>query len=235
MSPVPNRRFLLLAPLLAPWVLGACSVLPDRPFQETQRFGLAPVRPGTAAGAGRAAPVLLVRTLRAAPGLDARGLRMLAADGQITVEYWQEWAAPPADLTEEALRRWLMTSGRFGAVTLPGSRLRADVVLEGELTRLQAEAATGLGRAAIAVLVLAESQSGGDARILGQFTAEGTAPIAGERRRDGKVDAAAAAAAMSAALGAALAGVEQGIAQLLPAAVAAGRPAVSRSSRSAPR
>lgn len=87
------------------------------------------------------------------------------------------------------------------------------------------------------MLFLAESQSGGDARILGQFTAEGTAPIAGERRRDGKVDAAAAAAAMSAALGAALAGVEQGIARLLPAAVAApaSRAQVSRNARSAPR
>ena len=229
---LPSRRGLLLAPLL----VAGCSVLPDRPYQEVQRFALAPVRPGQPAGAaGRAAPVLLVRTLRAAPGLDVRGLRLLRADGQVTTEYWQEWAAPPADLVEEALRRWLVASDRFGAVTLPGSRLKADVVLEGELIRLQAEPATGLGRAAISVLLLAEPQAGnGEVRILGQFTAEGTAPIAGGARTDGKLAAAVAAGAMSAALGVALAGMEQGVAGLLPGGGLPGG-GLSGVSRSGPR
>ncbi|MFC7691688.1 ABC-type transport auxiliary lipoprotein family protein [Paeniroseomonas aquatica] len=176
-----------------------------------QRFALAPERPQRATPA-RGAPVLLVRTLRAAPGLDVRGLRLLGADGQITTEYWQEWAAPPADLAEEALRRWLAASGRFSAVTLPGSRLRSDLVLEAELIRLQAEPGSGLGRAALSVLALAEAQSGsGEARILGQFLAEGAAPLA---RQGSKVRAADAATAMSAALGLALAQVEQRLAGL---------------------
>src|SRR3712207_7059154 len=45
-----------------------------------------------------------------------------------------EWVAPPAELVEEALRRWLTGSGLFSAVTVPGSRARSDLVLETELT-----------------------------------------------------------------------------------------------------
>ncbi len=210
MTPVATRRTLLRTMPLAA-ALAGCSVLPDRPYQEVQRFALAPERPQRATPA-RGAPVLLVRTLRAAPGLDVRGLRLLGADGQVTTEYWQEWAAPPADLAEEALRRWLAASGRFSAVTLPGSRLRSDLVLEAELIRLQAEPGSGLGRAALSVLALAEAQSGsGEARILGQFLAEGAAPLA---RQGSKVRAADAATAMSAALGLALAQVEQRLAGL---------------------
>ena len=107
--------------------------------------GGAALRPGAraaAAGDGTAqCPGAAGADPRAAPGMDVRGLRLVGADGQVSTGYWQEWAAPPAELAEEALRRWLAASGRFSAVTLPGSRLRANYVLEGELIRLQAEPA----------------------------------------------------------------------------------------------
>ncbi|MFC7476693.1 hypothetical protein ACFQS7_20160 [Dankookia sp. GCM10030260] len=197
-----NRRALILAALALP----ACSVLPDRPYQQTQRFVLAPDRPPGPAPAKRG-PVLLLRTMRAAPGLDQRGLRVLGARDDVTVDFWNEWTAPPADLAEEALRRWLLASGRFAAVTAPGSRLRAGVILEAELTRLQAEPAAGIARASLSALLLADG-TGGTSRVLGQFLADGTAPLPGGPRADGKVAADAAAAAMSAALGDALGRLE---------------------------
>ncbi len=204
------RRTLLLLPLLA-----GCSVLPNRPYQETQRFALAPERPQRATPAARA-PVLLVRSLRAGPGLEGRGLRSLGADGEVSSAYWQEWIAPPADLVEEALRRWLLASGRFSAITLPGSRLRPDLVLEGELLRLQAEPAAGRARAALSVLLLAEPQTGsGEARILGQFLAEGSAPL--PAGLDARAPGPEAAAAISAALAAALGELERRLAALVPA------------------
>ena len=113
--------------------------------------------------------------MRAAPGLDQRGLRILGARDDVTVDFWNEWTAPPADLVEEALRRWLLASGRFGAVTAPGSRLRADLILEAELTRLQAEPVPGIARASLSALLLANANSG-EARVLGQVLADGTAP-----------------------------------------------------------
>jgi cholesterol transport system auxiliary component len=201
-----NRRAVILAALALP----ACSVLPDRPYQQTQRFILAPERPPGRAPAKRG-PVLLLRTLRAAPGLDQRGLRILGARDDVTVDFWNEWTAPPADLVEEALRRWLLASGRFGAVTAPGSRLRADLILEGELTRLQAEPSLGLARASLSALLLANGNTG-DTRVLGQVLADGTAPLPGGPRADGRVAAGDAAAAMSAALGDALGKLEAALA-----------------------
>ncbi|WP_431267316.1 ABC-type transport auxiliary lipoprotein family protein [Dankookia sp. P2] len=201
-----KRRALILSALALP----ACSVLPDRPYQQTQRFILAPERPAGRPPAKRG-PVLLLRTMRAAPGLDQRGLRVLGARDDVTVDFWSEWTAPPADLVEEALRRWLLASGRFSAVTAPGSRLRADLVLEGELTRLQAEPVQGIARASLSALLLA-SGSVGDNRVLGQFLADGTAPLPGGPRADGRMPASDAAAAMSAALGDALARLEAALA-----------------------
>ena len=190
----PRRSLILALPALA-----GCSVLPDRPYQEVRRYALAPERPR------REPPrpggkVLLIRTFRAAPGLDTRGLRSIGRDGQVTQEYWEEWSAPPAELAEEATRRWLGNAGLFAAVTAPGSRLRADLVLEGELTRLQAEPDAGQARAGLSVLLLTE-RNGGPARILATLLPEGSAPLPS---RDG----AAAAAAMSAALGTALTALE---------------------------
>ena len=205
-----NRRPLLALPLL----LAGCSVLPDRPYREVRRFVLAPERPEPRPPAppptapGR--PALLLRGMRAAPGLDQRGLRSLGADGQVTQDFWAEWAAPPAELVEEATRRWLAASGQFSAITAPGSRLRAGLMLEGELLRLQAEPAARRARATLAGLLLLEPEGGGATRILAQVQAEGEAALpSGE-------DPALAAAAMGAALAAALGVLEARIVAVMP-------------------
>ncbi len=203
----PPRRPLLLA---LPLLLAGCSVLPDRPYREVRRFALAAERPAALPPIpGR--PALLLRGVRAAPGMDQRGLRSVGADGQVTQDFWAEWAAPPAELVEEALRRWLAASGRFGAITAPGSRLRAGLVLEAELLRLQAEPAAGRARASLAGLLLQEApESGAPTRILGQIQAEGSAPL------PPGADPARAAAAMGAALGQALAALETELVAALP-------------------
>ena len=205
--PCPRRRLLLL-PLPALGLAASCSVLPSRPYQEVQRYALLPERPRREPPARRG-PVLLLRSVRAAPGMDARGLRIVRAGGEVDTEFYNEWAAAPVELVEEAMRQWLAGCGLFAAVVSPGSRLRADLVLESELLRLQAEPQVGLGRAALAALLLNDPRDGAQARILGQFTPEGTAPLPGGARRDGTVSALAAAEAMRAALAAALAALER--------------------------
>ena len=127
-----RRRSLLVLPLL-----GGCSVLPDRPFQEVRRYPLAPQRPDRLPQRRSSGQALLLRTMRAGPGLESRGLRRLRPDGTLETRPYDEWAAPPADLVEAALRAWLVRSGLFTAVTASGSRLPARLVLEAELTRLE--------------------------------------------------------------------------------------------------
>ena len=191
--------------LLAAFALPGCSVLPDRPYIETRRFPLAPVRPAAPRRAGR--DILLIRDMRAGPGLDVRGLRSIRADGTLVTAPYAEWAALPAEAAEAALREWLRASGMFAAVAAPGSRLAHSMVLETELVALEQDGPAS-ARAAIAALLVIDSTLGNN-RVLAQLVARGTAPVGG-------TGDAAAAAGMVAALNAALTALEADIAAALP-------------------
>jgi len=195
-----RRLLLLFLPVVA-----ACSVLPERPYVETQRFPLAPRRTAPPASR-RGRKVLLIRLMRAAPGQESRGLRSLRADGTEGVDFYAEWIAPPAELAEEALRRWFSESGLFSAVVAPGTRARADLVLETELTALHADLGRHEAVAGISAVLL---QDGGLApKLLTQLSVTGTAPLPpGEN-----LPAETLALAMNAALADALSKLEQGIA-----------------------
>lgn len=196
-----KRRLVLSLPLLA----GGCSILPDRPFIDSQRFGLEPRRVGPPGARSRHA--LLLRTMRAAPGLEARGLRRLRPDGSVALAPYEEWVAPPAELAELALRQWLAASGRFTAVTAPGSRLATSLILETELLVLQIE--PNSARAALAALLLTQGVELGNPRPLGQTTVEARFSV------ESGATAAAQAAAMQAAFGLGLAELESWIVSLI--------------------
>ncbi|WBV44059.1 ABC-type transport auxiliary lipoprotein family protein [Pseudoroseomonas cervicalis] len=201
MSRTTRRALLVLAPL----GLAACSVLPDRPYVEVRRFPLAPPPPPATGGRGRR--VLLLRLMRAAPGQEARGLRSLREDGTEQVDYYAEWSAPPAELAEEAMRRWLAGSGLFSAVVAPGSRAAADLTLETELTALLADLGRGEARAGLSAVLLREGGEG--SQVLTQLAVTGTAPLPAAR----PLRPEALAAAMNEAFAAALGALERGIAR----------------------
>jgi ABC-type uncharacterized transport system auxiliary subunit len=182
---VTRRGFILL-----PLALAACG-LAERPYAERREWPLlVPRRKSLPPRSG--GKVLEVRTLRAGPGLEARGLQSLEPDGSIRTAFYEEWAVPPAQGAEDALRRWLADSGRFAAVVAPGSRMPSDLVLEGELTALWSEPAAGRAHAAIGVVVV--DQPGTVPRIVLQRTFSADAPLAGAAPPD---DAAAQIAALA--------------------------------------
>lgn len=191
-----NRRLLLGLPLLS-----ACSVL-EQPNIPVMRYALSPRRPDTRR-APRNAGILLLRGVRGAAGIQDVGLRTLQPDGAIRLAPYDEWIAPPAELTESALRAWLAASGLFAAVVTPGSRADATLVLEGELTSLEAVPFANEARAGLAGVLLLDR--GGATRVLTTFNVAGTAPLAPA------ADEPAKAAAMQAALGDAFARLEQAI------------------------
>jgi ABC-type uncharacterized transport system auxiliary subunit len=188
-----KRRAFLAAPLL----LSACG-LAERPYAERRQWPLIARRPRSETPR-RGAPILLVRGLRAGPGLEQRGLQSLQADGSIRSAFYEEWAAPPAQAVEEALRGWLADSGLYSAVVASGTRLDADHVLEGELTGLWSIPATGQAHIALGITVLAERPA--TTRVLLQHRLTAEAPLAGASVRE-------AVEAQSAALAAVLAQVE---------------------------
>ena len=180
-----NRRSLLAMPLL----LAGCG-LATRPYAERRTWPLQERRPRSVAprAGGR---VLLVRSVRAGPGLEARGLQAVQADGSVKTEFYEEWAVPPAEGVEDALRQWLAECGRFAAVVAPGSRLVPGFVLEGSLDALWTVAASRQAHAAVGVTVI--EQKGDAPRILLQRTFSADVPLA-------TLDAPDAASGMRAAL-----------------------------------
>ena len=154
--------------------LAGCSILPARPYVEKREWPLDVRRPATLPP-NPAGKVLLVRTLRVAPGLEARGLQILQADGSVRTDFYEEWTVPPADAVEDVLRRWLAASGLFSAVLAPGSRLRADLALEGELLSLLARPADRLSRVSLGLVLLDLRPS--PVRVLLQTDVAATAPL----------------------------------------------------------
>jgi hypothetical protein len=143
-----RRRLMLAMPL----ALAGCG-LSERPYEERRQWPLLVPRPASLPAA-RGGRVLEVRTFREGPGMNLRGLQSLRANGSLDVAFYEEWSVSPAIGVEEALRAWLAASGKFAAVVPPGSRLVADVALEGELGALLTDEQAGVGRATLGVVVL---------------------------------------------------------------------------------
>lgn len=144
--------------LLGVAALGGCSLLPSSNYVEKRDWPLvvhrASVRPARVRG-----KVLLVREIRAGPGLDVRGLQWQQRDGSVHVDFYEQWAVPPAQAVEDDLRQWLAGSGLFSAVVAPGSRLNADYVLEGELQTFMADPGAGVARVGVAFVLLDQHPS----------------------------------------------------------------------------
>ena len=154
--PAMRRRWVLAGAA----ALAGCSLLPHKPSVQRRDWPL-DVRREPAAPPNPRGRVLLVRTVRAGPGLEVRGLQWLQRDGSVHVDFYEQWAVPPAQAVEDDLLQWLADSGLFSAVVAPGSRLNADFVLEGELDVFIADLNAGVARVALA-LVLLDQRPGPD-------------------------------------------------------------------------
>ena len=87
------RRASALARLLA-----CCRT---QPYVAAARLAAGRAPAGTRCRRGRGGRVLLVRTMRPAPGLEARGLQWLQRDGSVHVDFYEQWAVPPAQAVED--------------------------------------------------------------------------------------------------------------------------------------
>jgi ABC-type uncharacterized transport system auxiliary subunit len=188
--------------LLGVAALGGCSLLPQSPYVQRRDWPL-DVRRGSVAAPRRRGRVLLVRSIQAGPGLEVRGLQWLQRDGSVHVDFYEQWAVPPAQAAEDDLRQWLVDAGLFSAVVAPGSRLNADFVLEGELDALVADLNTGVARAALALVLL--DQRPNPTKVLLQKTETAEVKLAG-------TDPPAIAAGLKAALADALRQAETDVA-----------------------
>ena len=160
---------------MAALAVGGCG-LSERPYTERRDWPLVVVRPNalTLRPSGRA---LLVRTMRAGPGLDVRGLQSLQPDGSLRIAFYEEWAVPPAEGVESSLRQWLAGGGLFSAVLSPGSRQLPDLVLESTLTQLLTDSVAQRARATVSVVLI--NARGSDGHVLLQSSETADAALAG--------------------------------------------------------
>ncbi len=178
--------------------LGGCSVLPQPAYVQRTVWPLIVRRPAVLPPRARG-KVLVVRDLTPGPGLDQPGVQWLRADGSLHVDFYNQWAVPPAEGITDDLRRWLAASGLFAAVVGPDSGLTGDLVLEGELTAFLGDPAHREARAALALVLIGARTT--PPRVLMQQTIAARAPVEA-------TTPAGMVAALLAALRAVLAGTE---------------------------
>lgn len=169
-----RRRLLLLA---APLGLSGCgSLLPAQKYIPRTIWPLQP-QPPTVKTAPPGAPVLLVRAINPAPGLEQRGLQSLTQNGNLVVDYYNLWAVPPAEALTQGLINWAQASGDFAAVIPPGSRLTPDLIVEGDLSELLFDLATNQAQARMTLLVIKPALNlAGNTQPLIQANLTATAP-----------------------------------------------------------
>ena len=161
-----RRRALLSLPLVA----AGCG-LSERPYAERRQWPLLVARPieRPAKIGGR---VLEVRSFRAGPAAEARGLQTMQPDGSVRVAFYEEWAVPPAQAAEDQLRRWLASSGLFAGVVSAGTRAVADYVLEGELVALWTRPEERRAHAGLAITVIGQRGEVARGALQRSFSAE---------------------------------------------------------------
>lgn len=172
-----HRRLLLLA---APLGLAGCgSFLPEQKYIPRTIWPLQPQPPATKI-APTGAPVLLVRAVNPAPGMEQRGLQSLTENGNLVIDYYNLWAVPPAEALTQGLINWAQASGDFAAVIAPGSRLTPNLIVEGELSELLVDLTTHQARAQMTLLVIKPALGlAGYTQPLTQAKLTATAPLQG--------------------------------------------------------
>lgn len=193
----------LFAGALAACLAGACADLHSKQAP-IQVYTLAPSYGAAVAGTTAATATLQVARPLAGPGLDTDGIA-LQRDGQ-RLDYYaaSRWAAALPEIVQSQAIEALRASGKFRSVQPEGAVFAADLVLQLEIRRCQAEY-NGDGPPTVQVQLLATLGRRADRSVLATVSAAGAAPAAENRMQS-------VVAAFQAALGTALGELNAGLA-----------------------
>lgn len=166
-------------------LLAGCGNLlqSDSPRPETYR--LAPAASSAAAGSaatdGGPLPGLTVARPRAPVALDSERIAVVAAGSRFDYYADVRWAEPAPQMLQQNLIAALERSGRFAGVFAAPARVPAELMLDVELRRFEADTTAG-GPPVVHVTVQASLV---DARRMGRlasFTSEAAIPAGSNRR-----------------------------------------------------
>jgi ABC-type uncharacterized transport system auxiliary subunit len=168
-----KRRVIVAAPVV---LAGCASLLPKQQYIPQVNWPLDP-QPPASEPVNAAGKVVLLRDLNAGPGMSNQGIQTLHQDGSLSISYYNQWAVAPADAAAEVLANWLAASGAFSAVVAPGSRLTANLIVEGEFSELLSDLGAGDAKAVLTLVVI--QSVNGNTRPLAQQRIVGTAKLSG--------------------------------------------------------
>lgn len=178
----PGPRMLLIAAMLA--LLGGCAnglLQSELPAPATFRLGSLP---GPAAAAAAPAPLpvgLTVGRPRAPTSLDTDRIAVVASARRFDYYAGVRWADTAPHMLQQQLVQALVASGRFAAVNASPSRVPAELMLDIELRRFEADAASGGIPVAHVQLQASLIDTRRGARSA-SFVSEAAVPATGNRR-----------------------------------------------------
>ena len=79
---------------------------------------------------------LKVRDLRVSPDFAGRELTYRTGESSYEADYYNLFLIAPSQMITQTARRWFHDSGLFRHVTIPGSDVGAEYILEGAVTSL---------------------------------------------------------------------------------------------------
>jgi cholesterol transport system auxiliary component len=134
----------LLAAVLAPAILAACSSLLPTPQPPPARYTLDDARVATApAAAPASAPTLRVNLPHAAAGHDSAQMIYLRQPQQLESYTRSVWADTPARMLAPMMSGALTRTGAFAAVVAAPGPAAGDLQLDTEILRLQQDFTSG--------------------------------------------------------------------------------------------
>ena len=174
-------KLLRAALVTCTFVLGAgCSGLLKQPPVVKAYFAIDPGRPqGPIPGNATthpAAEVLRVRTLRVSAPYDGVAFVYRIGPSQFDTDYYNNFIAPPASLLTGSLIQWLARGGPM-TVCDASSDLRADLILEGNITALYIDSTTAPSKAVVAGRFFLTRDRHGVVELLSEKTYETSEPV----------------------------------------------------------
>jgi ABC-type uncharacterized transport system auxiliary subunit len=181
-------KFRVLAVSVGALALAACGGLLETTLPAPQSYVLRlPAR--TAPPAATPAGSLLLQRPEAGPGLDSDRIALLRSDSRFDSYAASRWAAPAPDLVESVIVDGLRGGGAFSAVFDDSAPYAPHYDLRCALRRFEADYTSegaGLGGGAPTVFVVLDCTLGRhrDRKLLGSFTAQGSAVAGDDRLND---------------------------------------------------
>ena len=121
---------------VAIWVLAcitSCSI--SRQYPIKHHYGLYVERPAVASTDGAAARAIALRVAHFSASSSSEGVELIyrRSDQEYEADFYHEYFKPPAQLIEQAARKWLSESSLYATVLPAGSQIVTPWLLEGHL------------------------------------------------------------------------------------------------------